>query len=41
LKNFDFSFIIEKCLNKDLGTNLKVLHISADVSTRKSGRKID
>jgi hypothetical protein len=29
-----FSFTIEKCFNKDLGTNL-----TADVSTRKSGRK--
>jgi hypothetical protein len=33
------SFIIEKCLNKDLGTSLKVLHLPADVSTRKSGMK--
>jgi hypothetical protein len=34
-----FSFTIEKCFNKDLGTNFKVLHLTADVSTRKSGRK--
>ena len=33
-----FSFTIEKCLNKDLGTSLKILHVPADVSTRKSSR---
>lgn len=29
--------MIEKCLNKDLGTNSKVLHVPTDLSTRKSG----
>ncbi|CAF1154399.1 unnamed protein product [Adineta ricciae] len=36
MMNKSFDFTIEKRLNKDLGTNLKILHIPADVSTRKS-----
>ncbi|CAF3800670.1 unnamed protein product [Adineta steineri] len=36
--NKSFNFTIGKCLNKDLGTNLKILHIPVDVSRRKSNQ---
>ncbi|CAF3685921.1 unnamed protein product [Rotaria sp. Silwood1] len=39
--NKSFHFTIEKYLNKDLGTNSKVLHIPADVSIRKSENGFD
>ncbi|CAF3836154.1 unnamed protein product [Rotaria sordida] len=39
--NKSFHFTIEKYLNKDLGTNSKVLHIPADISIRKSENGFD
>ncbi|UJR31343.1 hypothetical protein I4U23_018839 [Adineta vaga] len=33
---FVCSFTISKCLNKNIGTNLKILHVPVDVSARKS-----